>query len=149
VTLIDPVPAEGPSLLETLIAASHLRLADLVREAARAAPTEGVLASIDAQLAHDVHAHLAVIDEVLGGDVDGRQRQALALDRDRLEHALDGYMSATPSRAAALTQLGARLDAHIAEEQRDLLPALCARVGRRRVATLGYRYSAMADQRLG
>jgi hypothetical protein len=141
VTVIEPGPEDGPTLLEQLVVASHLRLADLARELRRHPPTIGVAREVRRQLEHDLRAHLAVVDHVVRDDLYDVDRQVLQRDRDNLFRMLDRTRTAPGDE-----ELGRAIARHVELEQ-GRLRVLRARLGPLRMAHLGYRYADENDAR--
>jgi hypothetical protein len=146
VTVIEPGPAHRPTLLEELVATSHRRLADLVVEMGRRSPTIGVDGDVRRQLAHDVRAHLQVVQVVVGAELDEDELGEQQRDHAELASALDDLVNG-PTASSAVDALADRLARHVELEERRLT-VLRARVGARRMSELGYRYADRIDAHL-
>jgi hypothetical protein len=147
-TVTDPVPGHGVTLLENLVSASHARIVDLLAEASRDVPTVGVADAVQRRLVHDVRAHLAVVRQVLGADLTHPQREEVDRDHGELVSALDQLDAGSVDRAVGLQDLLVCVRSHIASEEASLLPSLRRRVGDRRMAALSFNYASIADTHL-
>ena len=146
-SLIQPVPDHGVTLLENLVSASHARIVDLLLEASRETPTVGVQEAVQRQLVHDLHAHLAVMRQVLGADLTHAEREVLDRDHAELSAALDDY-ELGGSDDADLRPLFECVRRHVDVEEDALLPSLRQRAGDHRMATLSYHYATTSDTHL-
>jgi hypothetical protein len=144
-TTVEPTDDQG-TLLGSLVATSHLRLTDLLREVGRDSGTPGVRPSIDRQLDHDLRAHLVTMAQVLDRDLTGDERRAVEDDHHALLAALDRFEEAGDVEASRL--LVGRFGAHVQQEEGPLLESLRHRVGDRHMAALGMRYAEVADTHL-
>jgi len=147
-TVTDPVPGHGVTLLENLVSASHVRIVDLLIEASRDTPTVGVADAVQRQLVHDVRAHLQVVRQVLGADLTHPEREGVDRDHGEVMTALRRLDAGRGDRAEALRDLLACVRGHIALEEASLLPSLRSRVGDKRMAALSFNYASIADTHL-
>jgi Hemerythrin HHE cation binding domain len=147
-TLIEPAPENGVTLLENLISASHARIVDLLLEAVRDVQTPGVQEAVRRQLVHDLRAHLAVVRQVLGPDLSHPEREALDRDHAELSAALDGYEADPSAGAEDLRSLCECVRRHVELEEDSLLPSLRQRAGDQRMATLSFHYGTTSDSHL-
>jgi hypothetical protein len=147
-TLIEPVPGNGVTLLENLVSASHARIVDLLLEVSRDTPTVGVRDTVQRQLVHDLRAHLAVVRQVLGPDLAHAEREELEHDQADLSAAIERYEQGPPDDETSLRTMLERVRRHVEVEEGSVLPSLRRRAGDQRMATLSYHYASTSDTHL-
>jgi hypothetical protein len=144
-TLTDP--AGQPDLLQTVVATEHRRLFSLVTEASRPTDTPGVCTELQAQLIHELGAHLHVerdvigptVIELVGADEAGwlaDEARSLVTVAERAILPVDGEVL-----SAALADHAERVD--------ELLTRLHAAAGGPAMARLGLAYGHAAEAQLG
>ena len=108
-----------------LLLADHRRVETLFAEFERDGDGDAVGRIVDALLAHDQAEHAALYPLVgsLLGDRDVVERAAVAHSRiaQAIEHLTD---LEGPPLVAAVTELRTRVDEHVQDEERNILPAL-------------------------
>ncbi len=144
-TVIDPSGGQG-ALLDALVAISHHRLTDLLREAGRSSPSPGVADEVERQLDHELRAHLDTVAHVLGPDLTDQELDQLRGDRDDVLGALVRYEERHD--VASMRDLLNRFCDHIELEELTLLCSVGDRAGDGHMAALGFRYAEVADTRL-
>jgi hypothetical protein len=147
-TVINPIPDHGVTLLENLVSASHVRIVDLLLEASRDTPTVGVSDAVQRQLVHDIRAHLEVVRQVLGADLTHPEREEVDRDHGEVMTVLHQLDAGTIDRTEGLRDLLACVRGHVALEEASLLPDLRSRVGDKRMAALSFNYASIADTHL-
>ena len=137
-------PRGDPSLLQTVVAADHAQLAELLDEARKdTSPTPGVREQLVANLHRTLARHLNTESSVVHGEVDAElseaEIEALARDQHRWRELYDGSAAGWN-----LDEVGAALENHI-ELFEALLAALREAVGGKRMATLGFQFGRSLD----
>ncbi len=147
-TIMDTTDGRHPehcALLESLVANAHTRMTQLFQELGRHPTTAGVEVEVNRQIDHDLRAHLHAVEIVVAPELTDEERDHLGDDRRRLLDALAHYET---HDVEALRSLLQQFSDHIQLEEQIVLAALGKRVGPRKMATLGLRYTEMADAHL-